>query len=100
MVDIQDLMPLVFERGNAMQSYWGFYITVVGALLAFFGSVRRPISLAALFTVVFIAFAFVNASGMLQTAHEREAIYGIVTTSQKLEAPAPALPNGSELRKY
>ena len=99
-MNLAELMPMLFERANAMQSYWGFYITVVGALLAFFGSARRAVPLATLFSVVFIAFTFVNADGMLQVAREREAIYGIVTTSQKLESPAPTPANAGELRKY
>jgi hypothetical protein len=98
--NLKDLMPMLFERGNAMQSYWGYYITVVGALLAFFGSVRRPKALAILFTVVFIAFAYVNADGMVQVAQEREAIYGIVTTSQKVALDSPAPASSGDLRKY
>lgn len=64
-MELKDLLTLYFERSNAMQMYWNFYITIILALLAFFGTVKlsskaKLIALAAVLTVAFGAFASVN----------------------------------------
>ena len=72
---LQQLLAQLLERGNAMQSFWGFYITVALGLLAFFGSSKRPIRLTVLVSFAFVAFAIVNASGMLDIAKQREVLW-------------------------
>jgi hypothetical protein len=72
---LQQTLAMLLERGNAMQSFWGFYISITLGLLAFFGSLQRPIRLAVLVSIAFIAFATVNASGMLDIAEQREALW-------------------------
>ena len=68
---LQQLVSQLFERGNAMQSFWGFYITVSLGLIAFFGSSRRTSLLAVLMSVGFVGFATVNLSGMTDIAGQR-----------------------------
>jgi hypothetical protein len=74
-MNLQQLISFLFERGNAMQTFWGFYITVSLGLIAFFGASKRPPHLTALVSLVFIAFATVNASGMLDIAKQREFLW-------------------------
>jgi hypothetical protein len=86
-VTLQQLVSQLFERGNAMQSFWGFYITVSIGLIAFFGSSRRPILLAILVSIAFVGFATVNVSGMSDIARQRMFLwqqlesFGTATTS-------------------
>ena len=68
---LQQLVSQLFERGNAMQSFWGFYIIVSLGLIAFFGSSRRTSLLAVLMSVGFVGFATVNLSGMTDIAGQR-----------------------------
>jgi hypothetical protein len=32
----KEILAMFFERSNAMQQFWNYYLTVVGAVLAFF----------------------------------------------------------------
>ena len=67
---------MLFERESAMQTFWGFYITVSIGLLAFLGSSQKHSRLfVGLLSFVFIAFAFVNASVMLNIAKQRQYLY-------------------------
>ena len=81
-MEMKELVAILFERGNAMQSFWGFYITVAGALVAFFGSGQRSKLLAFLLSLGFIAFAVVNLQGMYAIAAQRQAIFQIVSAYQ------------------
>ncbi len=74
-MSLSELVSLLLERGNAMQSFWGFYITVSLGLIAFFGSAKRPRRLAALVSLTFVAFAYVNADGMTDIARQREFLW-------------------------
>ena len=70
-----DLITKLLERGNAMQQFWGFYITVSLGLVAFFGSGKRSPKLASILSIGFIAFAYVNCDGMTDVARQREFLY-------------------------
>lgn len=74
-MSLSELVSQLLERGNAMQSFWGFYITVSLGLIAFFGSAKRPRRLAALVSLTFVAFAYVNADGMTDIARQREFLW-------------------------
>jgi hypothetical protein len=65
------LVQLFFDRAAAMQQFWGFYITVVLGLLAFFGSAARTRVNAAVMTLGFIGFAWVNLDGLRDAAQQR-----------------------------
>jgi hypothetical protein len=73
-VDFKELVSLYFERSNAMQTFWGFYITIVLGLLAVFGTIkpsRKKIFLAAIVTVGFIGFALVNQDALHDVTQTR-----------------------------
>jgi hypothetical protein len=68
-----DLITLYFERSNAYISLWGFYITVVLGLLAYFGTAkqsRQKIMLAVVVSFGFVGFAVVNGNALSIVAHE------------------------------
>lgn len=74
----KDIVAQLLERGNAMQSFWGFYITISLGMLAFFGNARRTKRLpyvAALLSIAFVAFAIVNCDGMTDIAAQRRFFY-------------------------
>jgi hypothetical protein len=75
----KDVLSMLFERGNAMQAFWGFYISVAFGLIAFFGSGHRAESLAILIAIAFLGFATVNCSGMYAIAKQRAALFQILT---------------------
>jgi len=77
-MDTKDVLGMLFERGNAMQTFWGFYITVAFGLIAFFGSARRSVSLATLMSIVFLGFAVVNCKWMYDIARQRIALFQIL----------------------
>jgi hypothetical protein len=58
--------PCTFERSNAMQMYWNFYITIVLALMAFFGTVKTVSNqiFTGILILAFIAFAMVNLGAL------------------------------------
>jgi len=74
----KDIISLLLERGNAMQAYWGFYITISFGLIVFFGNAKhspRTPYLAALVTIVFVGFAYVNCGGMVSVSAQRNFLY-------------------------
>ena len=77
-MELKDLLSQYFERSNAMNSLWGYYITVVLALLAYLGNPGRtsPIKhwAAVALTVAFGAFAWNNASALLEVVNARNAL--------------------------
>lgn len=73
-MEFKDLLSLYFERSNAMQMYWNFYITIILALLAFFATVKlssRTKYVAALLTLAFAAFAVVNLQALRWVDQQR-----------------------------
>jgi len=75
-MNFKDAVTLYFQRSDAMQTYWGFYITVVLGLIAFVGSVKSPSRLTALvlfLSIAFCGFALVNLGGLYSVAKQRIA---------------------------
>ncbi|MBZ5521627.1 MAG: hypothetical protein LAP21_05150 [Acidobacteriia bacterium] len=68
----KEALTLFFERSNAMQTYWSYYITVVLGVLAFFGAGSpRSVTTAGLISVTFLGFARANYQGMTDVARQR-----------------------------
>jgi hypothetical protein len=88
-----DVLRMLFERGNAMQSFWGFYLTISIGLIAFFGNARRPRILAVLLSLAFIAFATVNCDGMTDIAGQRSVLFNALQSGVRVEpASSSVLP--------
>jgi len=70
-----DTLTLFFERSNAMQTYWNFYITVVLGLVGFFAAAKlkrpRNVQAATLLTAGFLGFVVVNLNGLSDVARQR-----------------------------
>jgi hypothetical protein len=85
----KDIVAFLLERGNAMQTYWGFYISISLGLIAFFGNAKRSPRVAALLSIAFVTFAYVNCDGVTDVAQQRNVFF-------KLLHAAAASPNESE----
>lgn len=78
---VKDVIAQLLERGMAMQTFWGFYITVSLGLIVFFGNAKRSSRLpylAGLVSLAFVAFAWVNCSGMIAISAQRNFLYGLL----------------------
>jgi hypothetical protein len=76
-MDLKDILPILFERSNAMQTYWNFYIVVTLGIMGFFSTARSIANLIIvrlLFTVGFLGFAVVNLEGILWVVAQRQAL--------------------------
>jgi hypothetical protein len=76
-MEAADVLAKLYERENALQAFWGFYITVAVGVIAFFGAFRNrpPKSLAVLLSVAFICFALVNGLGIYGIAQQRAVLF-------------------------
>jgi hypothetical protein len=89
-MDFKDLVTLYFERTNALQTYWNFYMTIILALLAFFGSMKaiNPKKLiAAILSFSFVAFAAVNLSAIIDVTKARHAVQSVIAAKQFQDHP-------------
>jgi hypothetical protein len=77
-MSFHDVVAQFLERGTAMQTFWGFYITISLGLIALFADKRRSMGLAVLASISFIAFAIVNCDGMMDIAGQRGFFYGLL----------------------
>ena len=82
---------MYLERGNAMQSFWGFYLTISVGLVALFGNVKwwersvNPVHVAAMVSTAFVMFAWVNYAGMSATANQRRVLYEVLVETVKAD---------------
>lgn len=82
-MDFKDLVNLYFERSNALQTYWSFYISIVLALLAFFGSLKRSrhnLLLTVFLSISFIVCAAMNLSALWDVTEARLAVKQLILT--------------------
>ena len=74
-MDFKDLVTLYFDRGNAVQTFWNFQVTIILALLAFFGSIRssrrKHLLLAVILSFAYVAFAYVNIAAIKDVTNAR-----------------------------
>jgi hypothetical protein len=89
MESLPDALKAVFERGNAVQTFWNFYITVSLAFLAFFGNAQRSRQVAMILSVAFLAFAAVNAKALSQRAAERQQLYELALQANEAQPGRP-----------
>jgi hypothetical protein len=73
-MEFHDVLTLYFERSDAMQTYWNFYITVNLALLAFIATIqvaRLNRRMATILTISLVAFWVVNADALAEVTKQR-----------------------------
>ena len=88
-MEFKDLVSLYFERANAMQIFWNFYVTIVLGLIVFFGSVkpsRSTTRVAAILSVAFVVFACVNLKAILGVTQQRCVAASLVRSSHSDKA--------------
>lgn len=73
-MDFIQTVTLFFQRDDAMQSYWTFYVTVVLGYIGFFGAASpskylRPLCVLA--TAAFCGFGIVNLAAIRETDAQR-----------------------------
>jgi len=90
-MEFKDAATQLFERSNAMQGFWGFYITIAAALLGFFGTARRPLEVILILSLVFILIAKVNLDGIRDVAKQRVMLRGLLESAGKSDAQSPLL---------
>ena len=81
---LQELISLYFERTNAMQTLWGIYITIVLALLAFYGSkdTSAGIGRSVLITMAFVGFAVVNLDALKDVTTTRNRTRDLIVNDK------------------
>lgn len=84
---LKDLVAMLFERGSAMQTYWTFYITVSGAVIAFFGTAARHWELGLALMGAFIVYAAANGGGMYKIATQRRALFKVLKSNAVASNP-------------
>ncbi len=77
-MEFKDVATQFFERSNAMQAFWGYYITIALALVTFFGASPRSRRLASVLTAAFLGVAAVNLDGMTDVARQRLALWTLL----------------------
>jgi hypothetical protein len=90
-MEIQDALSFLFQRTNATQTFWNFYVTVATALLAFLAAAKTPwINKAICFvlTIGFLVFAAANFGALNQTITQRAALISLIP---KLASYDPSL---------
>jgi hypothetical protein len=98
-VNTKDVLLLLFERGNAIRAFWGFYIAVAFGIVGFFGQTPRSCVVALLGTIVFIVFAVAKCRGMYAIAKQRVLFFDLVNrieNSNDAEAPSSLPPEVRE----
>src|SRR5829696_3002879 len=74
-----DLIQLYFDRSAALQWYWTVYVVVIGGLLVFSSLRQRPDSVTAvLVTILYVCFAYKNATAIRDVTFERYAVLASV----------------------
>lgn len=94
MTEMKDLVSLYFERGNAMQTLWGLYITITLGLLAFFGAAKvsaKRYVLATILSIGFAGFAAVNQDALHDVTCARNAIRKIILDKEATTTEDKAL---------
>jgi hypothetical protein len=73
-VGLKELVSLVFERSNAVQTFWNFQVTIILALLAFFGTTtitNKKLLLAGVLSFAYLLLACVNAIAVAEVTKVR-----------------------------
>ena len=93
-MELKELLPIIFERSNAMQTFWNFQIIVIFGLLGFVTTARataRQASVKVMLTVGYLMFALVNLEALLAVTKQRWILVG---------AALPKLPSEGVLADF
>jgi len=85
-MEINDVLSLMFERANATQVFWNFYVVITTAILAFLAAMKvhqKPLLLSAVLSLAFVTFAWSNYSGINNVRMQRVSIAKLATSMNK-----------------
>ena len=80
-VGFKELVSLYFERSNAVQTFWNFQVTIILALLAFFGTTTmtsKKLVLAGVLSFAYLVFACVNVIAVAEVTKVRGVTKGLI----------------------
>lgn len=76
-MELRNLLPIIFERSNATQTFWNFQIVVIFGLLGFITTARataRQASVKMMLTIGYVMFALVNLGALLSVTEQRRIL--------------------------
>ena len=91
-MDFKDVVTLYFERSNALQTYWSFYTTMGGALLAYFGGMKPSANkylIAVVLSISFVSFAAVNLDALRAVTKARVICRDLIYSGKLANSPSP-----------
>jgi len=80
-MEINDALSFLFQRADATQTFWNFYITIATALLTFLAAGKTQWinkKVCAVLTVGFLVFAFANFGAVDQVRGQRAALISLI----------------------
>ena len=78
-MSLADLFTMYFDRSNAFETLWSFYVTVVLGLLAFSGGGKQtPIGVAVFLTIAFLVFALASLKALFDVTRQRVELQALV----------------------
>lgn len=83
---LTQLLPMYFDRSNAFETLWSFYLTVILGLLAFSGGGKQTITAVAIFlTIGFLVFAVASFKALTVVTHQRCQLQKLIAAAAKAD---------------
>lgn len=78
-MNLTDLLPMYFDRSNAFETLWSFYVTVVLGLLAFSGGGKKTlVGVAVFLTIAFLVFALASLKALYDVTRQRLELQALI----------------------
>ena len=83
-MNLTQLLPMYFERSNAFETLWSFYVTVVLGLLAFSGGGKQThIAVAVFLTIAFLVFVAGSLKALIVVTRQRCRLEKLISAAAK-----------------
>jgi hypothetical protein len=89
-MEFKDLVSLYFQQTSAMQTLWDFYISVILALLGYFGATKSTGQMrliAVVLSTAFVAFAGFNCDAIREVLQQRLAVKYLIDSGHFQGSP-------------
>jgi len=91
-MNLTERLTMYFDRSNAFETLWSFYLTVVLGLLSFSGGGKKTtVGVAVFLIIAFLVFAVASLKALLVVTHQRwqlQTLIGKVATTNDEKAIA------------
>ena len=85
-MDLTQLLPMYFDRSNAFETLWSFYLTVILGLLAFSGSGKQTtITVAVFLTIGLLVFAAASLKALIVVTRQRCQLQTLIAATAKAD---------------